>query len=220
MLFLLVMNLNYSQNSKIKFGVQAGLNYSTLYGYNLPPEISSVFPEKSTFAYLGGLHLEYQLKEKLSLKLELNYEKKGQKADTYIEILDTDGFGEEYNFTVKKNYDYLILPMMVKYNFSNKNSFYFNGGPFVGYLLKSNLTNDLVDIDGFENDSDTTTNLNKRTDFGLSLGFGKTFEFNKNLFFIEIRENLGLTNTSKTKVWGNGEVKTNSLNLIIGYSLN
>lgn len=221
MLFLLVMNLNYSQNSKIKFGVQAGLNYSTLYGYNLPPGISSVFSEKPTFAYLGGLHLEYQLKEKLSLKLELNYERKGQKGVTYIELTDTNGFGgEEYNFTVKKNYDYLILPLMVKYNFTNKNSFYFNGGPFIGYLLKSNLTNDLVDIEGLENDSDTTTNLNKRTDFGLSVGFGKTFEFNKNSIFIEIRENLGLTNTSKTKFWENGEAKTNSLNLIIGYSLN
>lgn len=220
LIILLFSILSYSQNSKIKFGVQAGLNYSTLYGYNIPSEISSVFPEKPTFAYLGGLHFEYQIKEKLSLKLELNYERKGQKADTYIEIIPSDGFGGEYNFTVKKNYDYLILPIMIKYSFSDKNSFYLNGGPFVGYLLKSNLTNDLVDIEGLENNPDTTTNLNKRTDFGLSLGFGKTFELNKRSIFIEIRENLGLTNTSKTKVWGNGEAKTNSLNFIIGYSLN
>jgi hypothetical protein len=109
---------------------------------------------------------------------------------------------------------------MIKYSFSKKNSFYLNGGPFVGYLLKSNLTNDLVDIEGLENDPDTTRNLNKTTDFGLSLGFGKTFELNKSSIFIEIRENLGLTNTSKTKVWGDGEAKTNSLNFIIGYSLN
>ena len=95
-----------------------------------------------------------------------------------------------------------------------------NGGPFIGYLLKSNLTNDL-EIDGFNNDSVETTNLNNKTDFGLSLGLGKTIEINKkNAIFIEIRENLGLTNTSKNKVWGNGEAKTNSLNLIIGYSLN
>lgn len=220
LIVLLFSILSYSQNSKIKFGVQAGLNYSTFYGYNLPSGISSVFSEKPTFAYLGGLNFEYQIKEKLSLKLELNYERKGQKADTYIEITDTDGFTKDYNFTLKKNYDYLILPIMIKYSFSDKNSYYFNGGPFVGYLIKSNLTNDLVDIEGLENDPETTTNLNKRTDFGLSLGFGKTFEFNKNSIFIEIRENLGLTNTSKTKVWGDGEAKTNSLNLIIGYSLN
>jgi hypothetical protein len=103
LIILLFSILSYSQNSKIKFGVQAGLNYSTLYGYNLPSEISSVFPEKPTFAYLGGLNFEYQIKEKLSLKLELNYERKGQKADTYIEIIPSDGFGREYNFTVKKN---------------------------------------------------------------------------------------------------------------------
>ena len=44
---------------------------------------------------------------------------------------------QAYNFTSKKNNDYLVLPIMVKYNFGNKNSFYANGGPFIGYLLKS-----------------------------------------------------------------------------------
>ncbi len=83
------------------------------------------------------------------------------------------------------------------------------------------MTNDLPNIDGLNNDPVKTTDLNNKTDFGLSIGFGKTIEINeKNSIFIEIRENLGLTNTSKNKVWGNGEVKTNSLNLIIGYSLN
>ena len=218
--FLLISFLNYSQNSKIKFGVQAGLNYSTFLGYDVPKDLGPVYSESPAFAFLAGINFEYQIKEKWSLKLELNYERKSQNADNYIEFTEVDGFTQGYDFTSKKNYDYLILPIMVKYSFSNKNSFYVNGGPFIGYLLKSNLTNDL-EIDGFNNDSVETTNLNNKTDFGLSLGLGKTIEINKkNAIFIEIRENLGLTNTSKNKVWGNGEAKTNSLNLIIGYSLN
>jgi hypothetical protein len=96
---------------------------------------------------------------------------------------------------------------MLKYNFSNKNSFYLNGGPFIGFLLKSNFTNDLGKIDGLNNEPVETSNLNNKTDFGLSIGLGKTITINgKNSIFIEIRENLGLTNTSKNKVLGNGEV--------------
>lgn len=217
--FLLISFLNYSQNSKIKFGVQAGLNYSNFRGYEVP--VSPLYSESPAYAYLGGLNFEYQIKEKLSLKLELNYERKSQKADNFIELTDTDGFTKSYNFSSKKNYDYLVLPIMLKYNFSNKNSFYLNGGPFIGFLLKSNLTNGLGKIDGLNNEPVETTNLNNKTDFGLSIGLGKTIEINgKNSIFIEIRENLGLTNTSKNKVWGNGEVKTNSLNLIVGYSFN
>jgi hypothetical protein len=218
--FLCISFLNYSQNSKIKFGVQAGLNYSTFLGYEVPKEFSPFYSEGPAFAFLGGINFEYQIKEKLSLKLELNYERKSQKGENIIKIRD-NGFTESYNFTSKKNYDYLVLPIMIKYSFSDKNSFYVNGGPFIGYLFKSFGTNDLENIDGLNNGSVDTTNLNNKTDFGLSVGLGKIIDINeKNSIFIEIRENLGLTNTSKNKVWADGEARTNSLNLIIGYSLN
>jgi len=220
-LLLLISFLNYSQNSNIKFGIHAGLNYSTFYGYNIPAAFDPVYSESPAFAFLGGINIEYQIKEKLSLKFELNYERKSQKGDNNIEITDTNDYTKSYNFTSKKNNDYLVLPIMVKYNFGNKNSFFVNGGPFIGYLLKSNFTNDLEDIEGINNDTDDTTDLNSKTDFGLAIGLGKMIEINgKNSISIEIRENLGLTNTSKEKVWGNGEAKTNSLNLIIGYQLN
>ena len=218
---LLISFLNYSQNSNIKFGIHAGLNYATFYGYDIPAAFDPVISESPAFAYLGGINFEYHIKEKLSLQLELNYERKSQKGDDNIEITDTNGNTQRYFFTVKKNNDYLVLPIMIKYNFGNKNSFYANGGPFIGYLLKSNITNDLEDIEGLNNEPLETTNLNNKTDFGLSIGMGKMIEINeKNSISIEIRENLGLTNTSKDKVWGNGEAKTNSLNLIIGYQLN
>jgi opacity protein-like surface antigen len=219
---LLISYLNYSQNSNIKFGIHAGLNYSTFYGYDIPEVFDPVYSESPAFAFLGGINIEYQIKEKLSLKLELNYERKSQKGNNNnIAIGDIDDLTQRYNFTSKKNNDYLVLPIMVKYNFGNKDSFYANGGPFIGYLLKSNITNDLGDIEGINNGTVVTTDLNNKTDFGLAIGLGKMIEINeKNSISIEIRENLGLTNTSKGKVWGNGEAKTNSLNLIIGYQFN
>ena len=217
--FLLIATLSYSQNSKIKFGIQAGLNYSNFRGYEIP--VTPLYSESPAFAYLGGINVEYLIKEKLSLKLDLNYERKSQKADNTLEIFDNNGSSTVYNFTSKKNYDYLVLPIMIKYSFTNRNSFFINGGPYIGYLLKSNITNDLGNIDGLNNEPFETTKYNNKTDFGLSIGLGKSFELKENnSIFIEIRENLGLTNTSKNTVMGNGTVKTNSLNLIIGYSLN
>ena len=72
---LLITTSNYSQNSKIKFGIQAGLNYSDFRGYDIQIPFYS---ESPAFSFLGGLNFEYQIKEKLSLKLELNYERKSQ----------------------------------------------------------------------------------------------------------------------------------------------
>lgn len=218
---LVIAFLGHSQNTKIKFGVQAGLNYSNFRGYTVPPELNSVYSESPAFAYLGGIHFEYPLKEHLSVRIEVNYERKSQQAKNIIEIVSFEQASRTYPFTTKKKYDYLVLPLLLKYHFTDKNSFYVNGGPFIGYLLKSTFTSDLHVPEFNTVNKDDTTNNNKRTDFGLSLGFGKHFELDqKSTLSLELRENLGLSNTTKVAVWDSGNVKTNSINFIIGYSLN
>ncbi len=110
--FLLIANLSFSQSLKYKFGVQAGLNYSNFRGYEIPIEITPVYSESPAFAYLGGLYFEYQIKGRLSLKVDLNYERKSQKGDNYIEVRQSfESFPQAYNYTSKKNYDYLVLPI-------------------------------------------------------------------------------------------------------------
>ena len=218
---LLLSFFTYSQNSKIKFGFQGGVNYSNFRGYNIPVSFGQFYSESPAFAYLLGVNFEYKIQEKLSLRLELNYERKSQTADNIIELTQNfDDPAQTYNFTTRKNYDYLVLPVLLKYSFSNKNSFYVNGGPFIGYLLKSKITDDL-EVPGVNTDGFDTTKDNKKTDFGLSLGLGKNFDLGaRKTISIEIRENLGLANTSKTNVWGGGNVKTNSINFIVGLSFN
>jgi hypothetical protein len=218
---LLFSLFTFSQNSKIKFGFQAGLNYSNFRGYNIPSTFNQVYSESPAFAYLGGINIEYKIKERLSLKFELNYERKSQKADNNIEIRENfDDLPQTYKFTSKKNYDYLIIPVLLKYNFTAQNSFYVNGGPFLGYLLKSQITNNL-NVPNFNSDDLDTTKDNKKVDFGLSFGLGKIIDLNNNKAInIELRENLGLSNTSNIDVWNGGNVKTNSVNLIVGLIFN
>ena len=55
------------------------------------------------------------------MKLELKDERKSQKADNIIELKQNfDNPSQVYNFTTKKNYDYLIIPIILKYNFKEK----------------------------------------------------------------------------------------------------
>ncbi|MEO7977716.1 porin family protein [Flavobacterium sp.] len=220
-LTLLMTLSTYSQNSKIKFGFQGGLNYSNFRGYTIPSSFNQFYSESPAFAYLFGVNFEYKIQGKLGLKLELNYERKSQKADQSIELRENfDDPSQIYNFTSRKNYDYLILPILLKYNFTNKNSFYLNGGPFIGYLLKSKITNDL-NAPGINSDDVDTTKDNKKTDVGISLGLGKNFDLGENKTInVEIRENLGLANTNKKPLWNGGNAKTNSINLIVGISFN
>lgn len=218
---IIVSNFAFAQNSKVKLGFQGGLNYSNFRGYTIPAIYKPVYDESPAFAYLGGINLEYPFNAKLSLRMEINYERKSQKADNNIQIRQNfDDPVQDYNFTSKRNYDYIVVPILVKYSFTNENSFYLNGGPFVGFLLQSKVTNNL-NVSGFNSSDLSTTKDTKKNDFGLSFGIGKNFDWNNNkTISIEIRENLGLTNISKVDVWNGGTLKTNSINLLVGFSFN
>lgn len=218
---LLLSFFTYAQNSKIKYGFQGGVNYSNFRGYTVPASFEQFYSESPAFAYLVGVNFEYKMQDKLSLRLELNYERKSQTGDNLIELRQNfDDPARTYNFTTRKDYDYLVLPIMLKYSFTNKNSFYINGGPFIGYLLKSNISDDL-NVPGVSSGDFDTTKENKKTDFGLSVGLGKNFELGaRNTLNVEIRDNLGLANTNKAPVWSGGNVKTNSINFIVGLSFN
>jgi hypothetical protein len=209
----------YAQTGKIRFGVHAGLNYSGLRGYTIPANIEAQYEESAAFGYLGGVSLTYPLKEKISLRVELNYERKTQKADNTIEIRNSfEEPAQRYSFTSKRHYDYLVLPILLQYRFTDKNSFFVHGGPFVGYLLNATLTSDLNAPELDNSDVDLSDDY-KKLDYGLTIGLGKNFDIgNQNSLHVEIRNNLGLAKINAIDVWNGGDVRTNSLNFILGYS--
>ncbi|BDU27320.1 porin family protein [Flavobacterium sp. GSB-24] len=206
-----------AQDSKVKFGIQGGLNYSSLRGYD------SYVDNNPGFAYVLGFSFQHQIQENLSIKADLNYERKTQISKGTIEVLEptlpTEPFGT-YKFKTTAYLNYIVLPILLKYNFSGDKSFYINGGPYLGYLLKSGLKSN-SNIPGLINENDEDTKNKKSIDFGFSAGIGKEFKLNGiNQIYIELRENLGLTNISDTPVINDGSIKTNSLNLLVGYTFN
>lgn len=206
-----------AQDSKIKFGVQGGLTYSSFRGYD------SLSDDNPGFAYLFGASFQYQIKENLSVKADINYERKSQVSKFIAETIydSPTSLPETYHVKINTYRNYLVLPIMLKYNFTTNRSFYINGGPFLGYLIKSGASTSGFNAPGANNDDIDDTKYNKSLDFGIAAGIGKEFKVNGNhQIYIELRENLGLPNTSKREIRNDGTIKTNSLNLIAGYTFN
>jgi|TARA_B110000902_G_scaffold163471_1_gene186962 hypothetical protein len=203
-LFLLALIFTSSIYSQIKIGLNAGATYSKPYeGY---------MGFDAGIDFLIGASFEYYLNENLLLKTNLNYERKS--------------FGDSFPFTDNRgmligqikattNFDYLTIPIMAKYEFGNSKKFFVNGGPFLGFLLREENKADVPSVGQI-----TTIDLiNKKIDVGLSFGIGTKIYINdKSDLNIELRENLGLLNISDNEVYEGGNLKTNSLNLILNWS--
>ncbi|MBV1923488.1 MAG: PorT family protein [Flavobacteriaceae bacterium] len=205
-LFLIVFitDLSFAQeekkNNESKFGINGGISYSKLRGNDLIEE------SKADLGLLIGISFEHYLNENFSIKTNLNFETKVvRNENTY--------YGIDYilDARTKASHKYLVMPIMVKYNFGNNKNFFVNGGPFVGFLLKASSKTSGYPDDDF-------SDLYKKTDFGLSIGLGTKIILNeKHDLNIEVRENLGLSNISDAPVYNDGTLKTNSFNLILNW---
>tara|TARA_B110000967_G_scaffold168645_1_gene177701 strand:- start:119 stop:751 length:633 start_codon:yes stop_codon:yes gene_type:complete len=202
-LFLLALIFTSSIYSQIKIGLNAGATYSKPYeGY---------MGFDAGIDFLIGASFEYYLNENLLLKTNLNYER--------------TSFGDSSPFTdnrgiligqvkVTTNFDYLTIPIMAKYEFGNSKKFFVNGGPFLGFLLSAENKADIPSVGQI-----TDNGNSKNIDVGLSFGIGTKIYINdKSDLNIELRENLGLLNISDNEVYEGGNLKTNSLNLILNWS--
>lgn len=201
-----LVSIDIFAQSNIRFGVNGGMTYSSFRGNKAAEDLDAGFD------FLVGVSMEFPIKDKLSLLANLSYDRKTAVGTPsgFIPNPEDPAIG---NLNVEANYQYITLPIVLKYKIGAKQSFYADAGIFVGYLLKSQTHED------YYNSTDDTTSLNKKLDAGLVLGFGKNFKLKNNQeIIIELRENLGLLNTSKVNVSGGNSVKTNSLNLILGYS--
>lgn len=195
--------ISVNAQDKISLGINGGLNYSSLRFEN-----DNISRHDSELGYLIGISSSFYLKERLYLDVELNYERK--KVSVYLEeiIINSISFGG--GFRIFDVYEFLTLPIFLKYEVAKTNALYIKGGPFFGYFLtakervnKGNLSQNL---------SEYFTNF----DFGIALGIGKEIHLNNsNKLILELRNYLGLSNInsdSKSKF-----TKTNSINLIVGW---
>ena len=194
-----------------KFGVNAGVTYFGIRGNEVAIE------NKYDFNYLVGTSLEFVYTPKVSLLVNLNYERKSFKNDIKEQIMPFNTFDPAINSQTDEIFlqvtqHYLTLPISCKAYIGKNNGFFVNGGLYAGYLLVSSET-----IKG-SGANYKVSGLFNDLDFGLNFGVGKRIAINsKNNLNIEIRNNLGLVNTSKVPIINGGSVKNNSFNLILNW---
>ncbi|HLA56238.1 MAG TPA: porin family protein [Flavobacterium sp.] len=210
-LLAIVSNTAFAQH-KIKYGINAGATYSKFYGN------SSVKSFNRGLDFMAGVSADYYVSEHFSIKANLSYERITSTDQQQVEVRENfDDPPVLYDVKFKINYNYLTLPVVAKYEFPKMPSLFVESGIFIGYLLKSGASNDLP-VAGLGG-SDDNTGMNKKFNTGITLGIGKTIPLNaKNDLVIELRDNIGLINTSDVEVIDNGTIKTNSINLIVGWS--
>ncbi len=175
----------------------------------VPFDYQSSFLKDFIFNIAGGVYLDIPLKRNLSLKTYGSYETKGKFLEN--EKVETLSAGENevttttlYKRNVKNSY--LVVPVLLKYAWPSRTTYFIQGGPYAGFLLKSNTAGSSIvtelsgnsaytDAYNFEEDSKHQTNS---VDYGLMVGGGVEFYWTSNSYiFVEMNAGLGLRKIDK-----------------------
>lgn len=216
-IFLVFISSMFSQKKNF-LGVNSGMTYSKFRGNDYFKNMDSQID------FSIGTSFDMHLSERLLFSTNINYERNSVKRyyDYYgpgvIGTIQGIPFGQSSpSNSVPQNkfqtrFEYINIPIMLKYLINYEKKLFINGGGYLGYLL--NIKN--ID-DGKESDLDFNNQF-KKTDYGLVLGIGYNYTFNPNNFFtIELRNNFGITNINLSDSNNFKNTKRNSLNLILNY---
>ena len=221
---ILIFNSVFSQE-KVRLGVHSGVNYYSLRGTEVVDDVDS------NFGYAIGLNFEYKISEKLSLSTDLIFEKKqvNYSYDFVYIPMSQDGIpgeDEKYNGITKNLFNFITLPITLKYKIGNKNPYFVKSGVYLAKMLsqkeKTEVSPAWTYYYSFPNDNFPMASKIDNQDYGLTFAIGKEFKIkDKNYLIVELRDNLGFHNSVsriETDGFSNQEIKTNTLTLLIQWS--
>ena len=200
---LLLSSELHAQNS-LKIGLHTGLNYPDIRGHE--------YAKYNNFkmGYLIGVSFDHPLINHLSLKANLNYERKIKALKLTYYNWEFEKAGTE---DFKETYEYLNFPVLLKYEFGNTGIFA-NAGPFFNLLLNDEIKPD------YPNELTDGLTDQKKIDFGLSGGIGIDIALDeRNALTIEIRDDFGVIDTGGVPEQIKGTVKTNMVKLMVGWNI-
>ncbi len=188
-------------DAQVMYGFHAGANVET------QTELGLLWNNADLYqGYTLGGFVEYQAGKKLSLQAELNYQKKGEKVESFPENIET---------TLRREFNYASLPVLIKGNFhsaeaGDKWTFNLFTGPYIGYLTsvysnqKSGGTTTYLDI----------SNQAEKTDFGAVFGGGVTYKLaNRGSLIFDLRYQMGLSKVDKE----DPDLRNKGAGIVIGY---
>ena len=165
----------------IKFGIKGGINASNFMG--------DVEDNAMRYGLHIGLLSEFIINDKVSIQPELLYSAQGFKNET------PGAFS-------KSKFDYILLPVLVKYYVAEKVSI--EAGPQVGFLVNS-----------INRDNSGNVDIKDQSvvDFGVNFGLG--YELSNGIF-VSGRYNLGITNVNNTDSSGAFKYTNSVFQLSVG----
>lgn len=194
-----------AQTEKVKLGVKAGLNVSSLtFDEN---ELDS----SSKNGFTAGLMAEIPLAKNFSVQPELLYSQQGMK----LSYSDPEVENSHYKSTIALNY--INIPVMLKYYVVKGLSL--QAGPQVGILLKANNkyqdnflgydNHEKMDLKEYSNGIDASVN------------FGIGYQFVDKLY-VDARYNMSYNNvfkdvTANTNYVINSDMKNRIFQITVGY---
>jgi hypothetical protein len=155
------------------FGIKGGLTWSNLY-----IDVEDLDQENARFGFHAGVFNQHMMTLKFGMQVDLLYTTKGSEA----------GFLGPLNQTVSFNIDYIDLPVMMV--FRPIPAIDIHAGPYVGVLLRSDVTFDGTFEGVAELDRDHFQNVDAGVVAGLTLNLGN--------IRLGARYNLGLRDIADT----------------------
>ncbi|MGI8952716.1 MAG: porin family protein [Chitinophagaceae bacterium] len=236
-IFLLIAQTSFAQ---ISLGVKGGISIPNLKAPSGSNPVSSGWSSRQGPYF--GVFSEFKISDHFALQLELNYSSQGGKKDGVQGIATSDFFAPnpvppgapKYVYASFKNeaaLNYIELPLLAKIIFplGEKFSFFIDGGPYAGYLLKAkNISSgsSMVYLDkaetqplpigtqSFDSTADVTKNI-KRFNAGIQGGIGIAVKLGNGELMLTGGGNYGLINIQKNA--DDGKNNTGAATVTLGY---
>ncbi|NHF60328.1 PorT family protein [Flavobacteriaceae bacterium TP-CH-4] len=151
-----------ASSQQIRFGLKAGLNYSTIVGdltQGINPRLSGHF---------GGF-AEIRYSDRFALQPELVYSSQGFQFNTDLAFIEGNSPGDGNDFKTAVQLNYLTIPLLADFTLNNRFAIQF--GPQVGFLL--NEVTKLKNFEGIDEaaiDGKQTVDGRFQLDYGVAAG--------------------------------------------------
>jgi hypothetical protein len=175
-LVILIVSVHTINARPPGFGLKGGLNFSNFGG-----DDAGTWDSRTGFSFGGFLVSSFS--DLFSIQPELLYTTKGAKRTS------TFGVGDRETSTLR--FSYLEIPILGKITIPLRNSNFqplLYAGPYMAIKLSSKM---LIESDN--QDTESSYDDARATDFGLVFGGGVGFPVRENIIGLEVRYNLGLT---------------------------
>jgi hypothetical protein len=222
--------------SQASFGLKAGFNSNKITNIDVGDD-EDVDLKRGGGLIIGAIS-QFGITNNLSFVGELNLIQKSTKFEGSF-----DFFGEEASFEDKTTFNYLEVPLMIRYSAGSSIKFYGNAGPYVAYAMGGKVKSEFSlggeteseegkikfgkEPDNYMGEDAYLEDTYNRLELGVYLGAGIQTDLGPGSLILDARYGIGLSDLNNTdEVYPNGKPddyeanKYNNIAVSIGYMIN